>query len=125
VAVRGSRSGFARGDKGTVDVTTLARPDRARVAHAYAVVSGNTREARDLIGPNPQASGFDEWVEQGVTITPAPAEAAENGFSATLTRVAAVTLDLERMRLDPGRPLTAEIRGDGRTELSLVGPWRG
>ena len=123
VTVRGSD--FARGDKGTVDVTTHARADRARVAHPYAIVSGNTREPRDLMGPNTNASGFDEWIEQGVRCEPGPSQPVGNGFDATLTRVAAVTLDLERMGLDVDEELTAEIVGDGATELSLAGPWRG
>jgi pimeloyl-ACP methyl ester carboxylesterase len=123
VTVRGS--GFARGDKGTVDVTTRARPDRVRVAHPYAIVSGNTRESRDLMGPNPNASGFDEWVEQGIRLEPGPPQPVENAFDATFTRVGAVTLDVARMGLDVDRELTATIVGDGATDVSLAGPWRG
>jgi pimeloyl-ACP methyl ester carboxylesterase len=123
LTVRGES--FARGDKGTVDVTTLARADRVRVPHPYAVVGGNTREARDLAGPNPHAFGFDEWVEQGNTVTPGPPQPVANGFVATFTRVAGVTLDLARMSLDPGHELSADIAGDGRTELRLVGDWSG
>jgi hypothetical protein len=123
VIVRGTD--FVRGDKGTVDVTTRARPDRVRVAHPYAIVSGNAREPRDLMGPNPNASGFDEWDEQGIRIETGPPQSVENGFEATFTRVAAVTLDLARMGLAVDRELTATIVGDGPTELSLAGPWRG
>jgi pimeloyl-ACP methyl ester carboxylesterase len=123
VTVRGTD--FARGDKGTVDVTTRARPDRVRVARPYAIVGGNTREARDLIGPNPNASGFDEWVEQGIRFEPGPPQPIENGFDAAFTRVASVTLDVARMGLHVERELTATIVGDGPTELSLAGPWRG
>jgi pimeloyl-ACP methyl ester carboxylesterase len=123
VTVRGSD--FTRGDKGTVDVTTRARPDRTRVAHPYAIVSGNTREARDLIGPNPNAFGFDEWVEQGVRVEPGAPQPVENGFDAAFTRVAAVTLDLARMGLSVDRELTATIVGDGPMEVALAAPWNG
>jgi hypothetical protein len=58
VTVRGDT--FRRGDKGTVDVMTLARADRACALRPYAIVSGNTRQPRDLVGPNPQVHGFRE-----------------------------------------------------------------
>ena len=96
-----------------------------RVAHPYAVVDGNTQQSRDLAGPNPQAHGFDEWVEQGVRVEPGPPQPVENGFDATLTRVARVTLDVARMGIDVRRDVTAVVRGDGRTRLVLVGEWSG
>lgn len=123
VTVRGDN--FQRGDKGTVDATSLARADRVRAPHPYAIVGDNMRQPRDLVGPNPQAHGFDEWVEQGITFTPGVPQAIENGFRATFTRVATVTLDLTRMGLDPARELTATVTGDGRTDLHLVGKWPG
>ena len=121
VTVRGDN--FQRGDKGTVDATTLARADRVRVPRPYAIVSGNTQQPRDLVGPNPQVHGFDEWVEQGITFTPGAPQPVENGFTTTFTRVATVTFDLDRMGLDPARELTATVTGDGRTDLHLVGKW--
>jgi pimeloyl-ACP methyl ester carboxylesterase len=121
VTVRGTD--FARGDKGTVDVTCRTRPDRVRVAHPYAVVDGNTRDSRDLVGPNPQAHGFDEWVEQGVRLEPGPDQPVENGFDAMLTRVATATLDVARMGIDTRRDVKAVVRGDGRTRLVLAGEW--
>jgi hypothetical protein len=121
VTVRGKN--FQRGDKGTVDVCTLARADRTRVPHPYAIVSGNRQQPRDLAGPNAQAHGFDEWVEQGITLTPGARLPVENAFTARFTRVATVTLDLTRMGLDPARELIATIAGDGRTELTLAGAW--
>jgi len=123
LSVRGDR--FERGDKGTIDATTLARADRVRIPHPYAIVSGNTEQPRDLVGPNPQSHGFDEWVEQGIRFTPGPPQPVTNGFTASLTRVAAVTLDLPRMGLDPARELTATVVGDGRTDLHLRGGWPG
>ena len=68
---------------------------------------------------------IDEWVEQGIRFTPGSPQPVENGFVATLTRVAAVTLDVGRMGLDPARELRATITGDGRTELRLKGSWSG
>jgi pimeloyl-ACP methyl ester carboxylesterase len=121
ITVRGTS--FARGDKGTVDVTCLTRPDRIRVAHPYAVVDGNTQQGRDLVGPNPHAHGFDEWVEQGARLTPGPPSPVENGFAASLTRVATVTLDLARMGIDVRRDVTAVVCGDGRTRVVLAGKW--
>ena len=128
VAVRGD--GFARGDKGTVDVTSLARADRVRIATDYATVDTNKAVShdftgRDFMGPNPATWGFDEWVEQGVTLEPGPEQPVENGFVASLTRVAAVTLDLDRMSIDAQRELTLHITGDGPTSLALRGTWRG
>jgi pimeloyl-ACP methyl ester carboxylesterase len=128
VTVRGD--GFARGDKGTVDVTSLARADRVRVATDYAIVDTNKAVShdftgRDFMGPNPATWGFDEWVEQGITLAPGPEQPVENGFAATFTRVAAVTLDLDRMSLDPRRELTLHIAGDGPTSLTLRGAWPG
>ena len=119
ITVRGDS--FARGDKGTVDITSLGRADRVRIPEPYAIVAGNKEGGRDFIGPNPQASGFDEWVEQGVRITPGPAQPVENGLEAVLTRVATVTVDLERMSLDAGRELTLDVAGDGHTEITLLG----
>jgi pimeloyl-ACP methyl ester carboxylesterase len=123
IVVRGEE--FTRGDKGTVDVTCLTRADRARTAHPYAVVDGNTQRSRDLMGPNPQAHGFDEWVEQGVRLTPGPPQSVDNGFDATLTHVASVTLDVARMGIDVRRDVTAVVHGDGRSRVVLAGPWPG
>jgi pimeloyl-ACP methyl ester carboxylesterase len=123
ITVRGGN--FARGDKGTVDITNLGRADRVRVPEPYAIVAGNKEGGRDFIGPNPQASGFDEWVEQGVRHTAGPAQPTQNGIDAVLTRVATVTVDLERMSLDARKELTLEVEGDGRTEITLLGAWAG
>jgi len=128
VEVRGGT--FAHGDKGTVDVTSLARADRERVATDYATVDTNKAVShdfagRDFMGPNPATWGFDEWVEQGITLGPGPAQPVDNGFEASLTRVAALTLDLERMSLDPRRELGLTVTGDGPTSLTLRGPWAG
>ena len=124
VGVRGGSS--VRGDKGTVDVTTLARADRVRIPTDYAKVDTNKAVShdftgRDFMGPNPATWGFDEWLEQGITFEPGPEQPVENGFDATFTGVAAVTLDLDRMSLDAGRELTLRITGDGPTSLTLRG----
>ncbi len=128
VGVRGGSS--VRGDKGTVDVTTLARADRVRIPTDYAKVDTNKAVShdftgRDFMGPNPATWGFDEWLEQGITFEPGPEQPVENGFDATFTGVAAVTLDLDRMSLDAGRELTLHITGDGPTSLTLRGGWTG
>jgi hypothetical protein len=119
-----------RGDKGTVDVTTRGRADRVRIPTDYAKVDTNKAVShdftgRDFMGPNPATWGFDEWVEQGITFEPGPAQPVENALEASLTRVAAFTLDLERMSLDAGRELTLHVTGDGPTAITLRGAWSG
>ena len=115
-----------RGDKGTVDADDArARPIGCGCRIRTRSSAATPNRPRDLMGPNPQVHGFDEWVEQGITFTPGPPQPVTNGFTATLTRVAAVTLDLARMGLDPQQELTATVTGDGRTDLHLRGGWRG
>jgi pimeloyl-ACP methyl ester carboxylesterase len=126
VVVRGDA--FARGDKGTVDITTRGRADRVRVATDFAAVETNKAvttdfTGRDFMGPNPATWGFDEWLDQGVTLAPGPPQPVENAVDARLTRVAAVTVDLARMRLDPSRPLSLHVEGDGVTAITLLGAW--
>jgi hypothetical protein len=58
-----------------------------------------------------------------VRLEPGPSQPVENGFDATLTRVATVALDLDRMGIDVRRDVTAVVRGDGRTRLVLAGEW--
>ena len=124
LTVRGDN--FQRGDKGTVDATTLARADRVRVPHPYAIVSGNTQQPRDLVGPNPQVHGFDEWVEQGISVharrrrsrsrTASPPRSHGSRPSPSISAAWA------SIRHGSSR---ATVTGDGRTELHLVGEWRG
>ena len=94
--------------------------DRERAALRIEHCAG-----RDFMGPNPATWGFDEWVEQGITLEPGPEQPVENGFDATLTRLAAVTLDLDRMSLDARRELVLHVTGDGPTSLTLRGAWAG
>ena len=119
LTVRGDN--FERGDKGNVDATTLARADRVRCrirTRSSAATRNNPATSSDRTR---RSHGFDEWVEQGIAFTAGPPQPVENGFTATLTRVATVTFDLGRMGLDPAQELTVSVTGDGHTDLHLGG----
>lgn len=118
------------------------RPDAARAvvdisAHSLAqpsetntvVESHETALNRDYCGPNPAVTptpaAGSEWRE--LSIIPAPDQSAEGGNGATLNLegVAALTLDLPRMSISARAPLTLDIKGDGVTEITLLGDWAG
>lgn len=129
IRVRGKQ--FTRGDKGTIDVTSLARADRKPMARriteygnnksGYGKVAGGA----DLAGPNPWVKGHDRWIVRGLALEPGPPQKTLNGLSAVLTQIDTVTLDLPRMQLRTDRNLTLEVSGDGPSTLSLRGPWSG
>lgn len=58
-------------------------------------------------------TGLD-WIELGELAT-------RNGFSATLTRLSAATLDVAGMGLDLSQSVTATLQTDGDTQLTLRG----
>lgn len=112
---------FERGDKGTVDITSLARPDRDRTSKRISQY-GVSKQA-DLFGPNGFVSTEDRWITHGLILEPGSGASTSNGLRATLTQIAEVALDLSRMQLKTDRELTLEIEGDGVTQLRLLGDW--
>ena len=62
------------------------------------------------------------YVRSGLDLVPTgAAEPLRNAFRATLTNLSAATLDTDRMRLDPRRPVTGSITSDGPAVLVLTG----
>ena len=123
MVVRGTSP--APGDEGTVDVTSLARPDRAPAASVVAGAYENVSAGRDVCGPNPDVQTLDAWTEVGQAWSPGPAQPVSNGFEVTLTAVSSVALDLGRMSIDVERPVVATVSSDGDAVLRLRAPWPG
>ena len=123
MVVRGEH--FAPGDKGTVDIVSLARADRMPATQAIVGMGENLSSGRDVCGENDEVKTADVWTVLGQRWLPGNRQPVSNGLAATLTRVTSVTVDLPRMSLDVGRPLRLDLTSDGDSELRLAGPWRG
>jgi prolyl oligopeptidase family protein len=93
---------------GEIDTTTLGRGGHERD------VSPPTITQQTVPGNSP-ATVVDRHFVAGAPIQEA------NGFRATLRNIGAVRLDLERMGIDPGDPVTGTLAGDGPTILRLTG----
>ncbi|MDQ4041573.1 MAG: prolyl oligopeptidase family serine peptidase, partial [Actinomycetota bacterium] len=94
---------------GAVHATTFGRG-----GHERAVTRPKTTVTRAGGGVSP-ALRTEQRVVEGPRIT------ERNGFRARLRNLDAIRFDTAGMGLDPGRPITAELRGDGRTKLWLLG----
>jgi hypothetical protein len=110
---------FAPGAEATVDVTSLARADRVPALQSMAGVEVSLG-GRDVCGQATAAGTTDVWTLTGQAWVPGEAQPTTNGFTATLTGVAAVTLDAVRMALDPSQPIHAEITTDGPATVHLA-----
>src|SRR3954451_699147 len=88
---------FARGDKATVDVTSLARADRAPSVTPVVDAQQNLTGGRDVCGPNPAVTTTDGWTLIGQKWSAGAAQPISNALAATLAKVASATLDLPRM----------------------------
>jgi hypothetical protein len=69
-------------------------------------------------------SGSTEATVTGQHFVAGPARSVANAFEAETTNLAGVELDAGRMGLDPHRPVTAGLTGDGSLRLRLTG-WTG
>ena len=116
---------LARGQKGTVDITSLALPDREPLLRDIAGAGENITAARDVCGDNPAVKTNDVWTVQGQAWEGYEPETLQNGIEARLTRVATVQLDLARMNLDARQPLHVATESDGESQLRLRGNWQG
>jgi pimeloyl-ACP methyl ester carboxylesterase len=118
-----ARPGLTRvGDKATVDVTSLARADRAPLAQPFVGVAQNLTEGRDVCGPADVHTN-DAWLELGQRLVPGAPQATANAFEAELRGVASVQLDVARMALRATEPLKADVTTDGPARLLLDGRW--
>lgn len=104
-----------------IDAVSLARSDRERVATTIERTGQNATAGADFCGSSDVRMG-SAWIERGRTLVPVESPVS-NGATVSLAGLAAATLDIERMSLDPSAPLTLEITADGPVELRLVGPW--
>lgn len=123
MVVRGDT--FKQGDKGTVDVTSLALPDREPTREHITGVEENLGSGRDVCGENPDVKTHDVWTVAGIAWTGYEDEPLSNAVVAKLTRVASVTLDVARMGLDTGAAIRIDVDSDGDSHLRLKGAWYG
>jgi pimeloyl-ACP methyl ester carboxylesterase len=101
-------AGFA-----TFDGVSLAIPE-----HPYRAVP----EAQGPLAPGqtgPYLMTGMKWLNDPTAAAPA----AVNGFRATLQNAAAVKLDLARMRVSPGIPITGTITTNRPLQLRLTAAW--
>lgn len=119
--VRGSD--FRVGDKGTVDITSLALPGREPVVQNISGVGENLSGARDVCGDNPDVKTNDIWTVVGRAWEGYEDAPLSNAMRVRLARVASVQLNLARMALDPSQPLEIEAQSDGDSTLRLQGAW--
>lgn len=110
-------------DKGTVDVTSLARGDRGHTASQLVDAGENLTAGADLCGPDPAVRTGDAWRELGLELTPASPLPTTNAVRATLTMVDGVTIDVARAGVRATLPVTLTITGDGITTVRLAGRW--
>ena len=115
----------ATAEKGTVDITSLARADRQPVVERVDGVHQNLTAGRDMCGANETARTDDVWTELGKKWTGHDPQLVSNGMTAVLTQVTSVELDLVRMSLDVGEPLRLDDTSDRESHLRLAGPWTG
>lgn len=113
----------AGADKGTVDVTSLARADRGTTATRVVGAGQNLTKGADLCGPNPSVRTGDAWRELGIALRPALPQGTLNALSLSLTKVAAASLDLTRAGVQTSMQVTLGTTGDGPTTLRLRGAW--
>jgi len=123
IKVRGES--FSRGDKGTVDITSLAIADRQPTTEQIYGLHENLSAGRDVCGPNPEANTLDVWYEIGTKRVAGKSLPVSNALEGSLTRVESVTLDLLGMRLSPNNPIRIALSTDGDALLRLVGHWPG
>lgn len=108
---------------GSIDVTTLARSDRARTFESSKTVHENASHGEDLCGPNPSVQTGDTWEESAGRVAAGARQPTSNAFKAALDNLRSFTLDVDRMGLRTDRTLRAEVSGDGRTTIRLKGEW--
>jgi predicted esterase len=109
----------------TMDVMSLARPDRVRSGTPTRTIHENATHGEDYCGPNPAVRSGDSWEESALRLQTAADQPVSNGMELSMTNVAEATLDLGRMSLSTGTPLAIHANGDGASSITLTGPWEG
>ena len=100
----------------TDDANGVARFD----GRSYAIPVTSHTAFPEAGGPaGPDQAGPYTMNGQAWRTDAAEASETSNGFEATITGAEAVTLNLDRMRLDLNRPLTAVISTDSQLKLTL------
>jgi hypothetical protein len=123
MVVRGDA--FAPGDKGTLDITSLALADREPKTRRIAGVEENLGGGRDVCGENPDVRTHDIWTVAGIAWDGFDDAPLGNGIVARLERVSSVTLDVARMGLDTEAAIRIDVSSDGDSRLRLKGAWHG
>jgi pimeloyl-ACP methyl ester carboxylesterase len=123
MVVRGDS--FEPGDKGTVDITSLAMPDRVPLLEPVVGSDSNVAMGRDVCGPNPELQTNDIWTTQGQAWEGFEEQPISNAMVAELNRVASVRVDLQRMGLDVQQTLGIDLLSDGEASLRLQADWPG
>lgn len=118
LVVRGES--FAAGDKGTVDITSLALPGREPQLRSIAGLGENLTAGRDVCGENPEVRTNDVWTVVGQAWEGFAEQPLSNGMVVKLTRVASVRLDLARMGIDPAQAIDIQASSDGESLLRLA-----
>ena len=108
----------------SVDAESRARPARVVDEEAIREIDENATKTADFCGPHPTLRGGNNWSIEGRSFETV-GRAPENALDLMLTNLAAATVDVGRAGLDVTRTSTVTVTGDGRTALTLVGPWKG
>lgn len=93
---------------GSIDATTSGRGIPTVVALPEAGTGGQS---------TPYVMAGTRWQTVGATVP-------SNSFTATLKNLSTGTLDVARMGLSSGAPITATVTSDGPSVLRLVGSWQ-
>jgi predicted esterase len=107
----------------SIDVTSLARADRAVRGAPVAGQGENVTAGADFCGPNPAVLTNDAWVMRGRALGAGSPQPVSNAMTMTMTRLSAATLDLSRMSISTAEPVSVSVTGDGPSTLTLRGPW--
>lgn len=137
-------SGLALADSssnGSIDV--FANPLSAKLPHNATELSGYYYNAstanlayvdwmqyQDLHGHS-LAEYDPAWAPLSVNVTDVsanltfPAHPGSNGFEGSISNLAAATLDLKRMRIDPRAPISSNLKTTATTRLTLAADFSG
>jgi hypothetical protein len=105
----------------TLDVSSSALPHNQPLLERIKVTVDNFEQGADLCGPNPDVQTEETWQECGVVRIQGDPVPISNALSATLTNLAAITLDLTRAGIETNDPGTIGLSTDGETSITMTG----